>query len=170
MSTTDISIQIARLQTEPDIDTQKLTANCDARSNIAYQTAELTKTNNRLKQAYRVRCIEYLLRDIDIEAQETDIIERLNVMPTEEIIYKVHHQHFKNIVGCDYDELEILDEDCNIRSLPEQICLEPTVWTSINIHRECIGLYNGTDECGHSFSLDTKLVDISERHNYEYVN
>jgi hypothetical protein len=217
MATTDISIKIARLQTTLEADTQKITDTANRMSDIANQIAELTKTNERLKQehinlqnsairqntllvkyrkrevryiqdhkkqAYRARCIEYLVRDIDNEAQEMDIRERWKGMLTDEIISEVHRQHFENLVGCKYEELEILDDDApDIRLLPggyEDDCLgrrqdddseafdccsKRFAWNYIDIPREKIGLYN---ECDLSFSLDTTLSDIT--HGGCYVN
>jgi len=143
-------------------------------------------TQERKKKAYCDRCIEYSVRDVDNEAQEMDIRERLTVMLTDEIIAEVHHQHFENIVGCEYEELEILDEDNDIRLLPDgyeedclgrredddpeafDCCSKRFAWNYTDLSRNAIGLYTENNKFGLSFSIDSTLADIT--HGGKYVN
>ena len=145
-----------------------------------YRKREVRDTQVSKKQAYCDLCIEYSVRDVDNEAQEMDIRERWKGMLTDEIIAEVHRQHFENLVGCEYEELEILDDDApDIRLLPggyEEDCLgrrqdddseafdccsKRFAWNYIDIPREEIGLYTENNKFGLSFSLDTTLSDIT---------
>ena len=132
----------------------------------------------RKKNSYGVRCINYAVSDTDNEAQETEIRERLALMSLDEIIEEVHHKYFEDMVGCKYDELELLKYGNDIHLLPngyETDCLDRLegedlgafdccdkrfAWSYIDLSKKTIGLYT------ESFTLDTTLKDITRNGQY----